>query len=288
MSTSPSVRCRLITDSDFEAVADLLVRGFPKRGREYWTRALNLLQRRRVPETCARYGYLLEVGKRPVGVHLLIFCSGAEQPGPGIRCHTSAWYVEPEYRSLGAMLASVATGLKYVTYLNSTADAQTWPMLEALGYRRYSEGQFVAIPALSLGRQLKVAQLLQSDAHQCLSDYDLLRSHADGGCLALICETRDGPKPFVFRRRHIRYAPIGVMQLVYCRDTVDLVICAGPIGRFLLQRGATCVICDADAALPGMIGKFFPGKNLKFFKGPHKPRLNDLAFSEEIVLEGAA
>jgi hypothetical protein len=196
--------------------------------------------------------------------------------------------VEPEYRSLGAMLASVATGLKHVTYLNSTADAPTWPMLEALGYRRYSHGQFVAFPALSPGRPLKVSQLSRSGAHEALSDYGLLRSHADGGCLALVCETGDGPKPFVFRRRYIHYAPIGVMQLVYCRDTLDIVACAGAIGRFLLLRGASCVICDANAALPGVVGKFFPGKNLKFFKGPHKPRLNDLAFSEEIVLEGAA
>ena len=158
-------------------------------------------------------------------------------------------------------------------------------MLETLGYRRYSQGQFVALPALSPGRRVKVSQ---SNAHTCLSDYDLLRSHADGGCLALVCETPDGPKPFVFWRRHIRYAPIGVMQLIYCRDTADIVACAGSVGRFLLRRGITCVICDADAALPGLIGRFFPGKNLKFFKGPNKPRLNDLAFSEELVLEGAA
>ena len=88
---------------------------------------------------------------------MLIFCDADEQYGPGVRCHTSAWYVEPEYRSLGALLASVATGMKGVTYINSTADARTWPMLEALGYRRYSQGQFVALPALSLGRHMKVS-----------------------------------------------------------------------------------------------------------------------------------
>ena len=140
-------------------------------------------------------------------------------------------------------------------------------MLEALGYRRYSQGQFVALPALSPGRRVKDSQLSQSNAHTCLSDYDLLRSHADGGCLALVCETPDGPKPFVFWRRHIRYAPIGVMQLIYCRDTADIVACAGSVGRFLLRRGITCVICDADAALPGLIGRFFSRRELEILQG---------------------
>ena len=72
----------------------------------------------------------------------------------------------------------------------------------------------------------------------------------------------------------------GMMQLAFCRDTADFAACAGPVGRFLLTRGAAAVVLDADAPIPGLVGRFFKGKSPKFFKGADRPRLNDLAFTE--------
>jgi hypothetical protein len=288
MAKPSPVRCRQITEADFEAVSALLERGFPARPRQYWTDALQMLRRREAPAGCARFGYLLEADGVPVGLHLLIFNTTAERPGADLRCQASAWYVEPQYRSYATLLISVATRDKSVTYLNSTASAHTWPVLEAMGYRRYSQGQFVAFPALSAGRGVKVSSLSQSAEHRGLDEHGLLRAHAQAGCLALVCETPDGPKPFVFLRRKVRYAPIGVVQLVYCREMADLTQCAGALGRFLLRRGVSCLICDADGPVPGLAGFFVRDKNPRFFKGPHPPRLNDLAFSEMVLLESAA
>jgi len=260
-------------------VADLLARGFPAKPRKYWTTALERLANRGSPEGCPTFGYLLEAESRVVGVVLLIFgtVNGV------VRCNISSWYVEPTYRGQAAVLASMATRLKHVTYINTSAAAHTWPILEAQGYRRYSRGQFAAIPALSLGHGVGARALSDSPEHRALAEYELLRAHADAGCVAVVCETGAGPLPFVFLRRILARAPIPTLQLVYARDTESFARCAGALGRFLLSRGGPLVICDADGPMPGLVGLFFKDRGPRFFKGPMQPRPNDLAFTEMVV-----
>jgi hypothetical protein len=191
--------------------------------------------------------------------------------------------VDPQYQSYAALLVSVASRLKNVVYLNTTASRHTWPLLEAVGYRRCSEGQFVSVPALTGGAAAKVSLLRDCAEHRALPDYELLRAHAEAGCLPIVCQTARGAVPFVFQRRRIAYAPIGVMQLVYCRDTASFVSLAGPLGRFLLGRAATCVILDANGSIEGLTGWFVKDKMPRYFKGPRQPRQNDLAFTEAVL-----
>jgi hypothetical protein len=275
----PQVRCRQIKPSDFGAVADVLARGFPAKPRKYWTRALERLAARGAPDGCPQFGYLLEVDGAVVGALLLIFTAWGGQ----IRCNVSSWYVEPEHRGHAAVLSAMGAKLKHVTYLNTSAATHTWPILEAQGYRRYTQGQFVAVPALKPCRGAKVRPLDDREADLALPDYELLKAHADAGCLALVCESPRGPVPFVFMRRRIAGAPFAAMQLVYARDTADFVAQAGPIGRFLLREGAPYVICDADGPICGLAGLFFRNRGPRFYKGPERPRLNDLAFTEMVV-----
>jgi hypothetical protein len=278
-STVPQVRCRQIQAADLEAVADVLARGFPAKPRKYWTTALERLANRRNPADCPQFGYLLEADGRVVGVVLLIFgCVNG-----GVRCNISSWYVEPSHRGHAAVLAAMATKLKHVTYINTSAAAHTWPILEAQGYRRYSRGQFLAIPALSPRRGVTARPLSDGAEDGALPDYELLRAHAEAGCVAVVCETDAGPLPFVFLRRHVTRAPIPTLQLVYARDTASFVRCAGALGRFLLSRGGPTVICDADGPIPGLVGAFFKDRGPRFFKGPTEPRPNDLAFTEMVV-----
>jgi hypothetical protein len=278
-STSPPVRCRQIQAADLEAVADVLARGFPAKPRKYWTTALERLANRERPPGCPEFGYLLEAESRIVGVVLLIFgtVNGA------VRCNISSWYVEPSHRGHAAVLAAMATKLKHVTYINTSAAAHTWPILEAQGYRRYSRGLFLAVPALSGGRGVTARALSDSAEHRALPEYELLRAHAEAGCVTAVCDTAAGPLPFVFLRRRITRAPIPTLQLVYARDTGSFVRCAGPLGRFLLTRGGPTVICDADGPIPGLVGAFFKDRGPRFFKGPTEPRPNDLAFTEMVV-----
>ena len=277
LATPSQVRCRQIRQADLEAVADLLARGFPARTRKYWTSALARLAARRPPEGCPQFGYLLEADGVPVGALLLIFT----ETGGRVRCNVSSWYVEPAHRAHAAVLASLASKLKHVTYINTSAAAHTWPILDALGYRRYSLGQFAAAAFLRPGRD-RVRRLGEADRD--LPEYDLLAAHAEAGCFALVCQTDEGPEPFVFLARRVAGAPFAVAQLVYARDTRRFVACAGPLGRFLLRQGAPLVICDAPAPIRGLTGLWFKNRGPRYFKGPERPRLNDLAFTEMVVL----
>jgi hypothetical protein len=275
-SSSSKVRCRQIGEADLDAAADLLARGFPSRTRKYWTNALERLRTRTPPDGCPRYGYVLEADAAVVGVLLLIF---VEIDGR-VRCNVSSWYVEPGHRGQAALLASVASKLKHVTYLNTSAADHTRPILDALGYRCYSEGQFACIPALKAGTG-RVRPFGHGDSRRC--DHALLRAHAGAGCVVLICERNDGPEPFVFLKRRVAGLPFPVMQLIYASGADSFAACAGPLGRFLLRQGAPVVILDAPAPIRSLAGVWFKHRGARYYKGPEQPRLNDLAFTEMVM-----
>ena len=69
-----------------------------------------------------------------------------DRPVP--RCNLSSWYVEPAFRTYAPLLVSQAMRHKDVTYMNVSAAPHTWPIIEAQGFARYSEGIFVCLPAL--------------------------------------------------------------------------------------------------------------------------------------------
>jgi hypothetical protein len=284
MSSLPKIRCRLIEESDLDGIADLLTRGFPARTRKYWTKALDQLATRATPPDCPRFGYMLDAQGAAVGVLLLIFSQQGEAQNASIRCNVSSWYVDPAYRGYAAALVSAALKLKHVTYLNISPAEHTWPILEAQGYRRYTDGQFAAVPLFTPSRGRVRARAFTDDARdRALPEYELIRAHVEARCLAVVCDTDTGPLPFIFRRRRLSQIPFGFVQLIYCRDTQDFVRCAGPLGRYLLLHGAVSVICDSTAAIPGLAGRFFANKTPRYFRGPNPPRLNDLSFTELVL-----
>jgi hypothetical protein len=284
MSPPPvKVRCRPIEAVDLVKVADLLAQGFPERTRKYWTSGLDTLSRRPSPADCPRFGYLLEAEGAVVGAILLIFSESGEGDARRVRCNLSSWYVDPTFRAYATLLVSAALKLKHVTYVNISAAAHTRPILAAQGYRQYSQGQFVTLPAFRSARGVK-ARRFDPARDQGLPEFDLIQAHAAAGCLAVVVETEGGGRePFLFLRRRLAYAPLGVMQLVYCRDTEAFARAAGAIGRLLVAQGALAVICDADGPIQGMLGRFFRDKAPRYFKGPDQPRLNDLAFTELVM-----
>src|SRR3954454_8361893 len=93
--TLPIIRSRQIVPGDANAVVDLLTRGFPIRGRDYWSRAFARLEAHATPPGLPKYGYLLEGDGVPVGVILLIFSSVPVGAATTVRCNVSSWYVEP-------------------------------------------------------------------------------------------------------------------------------------------------------------------------------------------------
>ena len=286
MTTAPRIRCRQVDKADIGGVVNLLTSGLRIRTRDFWARAFQRLSEHPAPLGYPKYGYLLECKGTPVGVLLLIFSSSIVVNGEvRIRCSTSSWYVEPAFRSYAAMLRSQALKRKQVTYFNITPLPHTLPILEAQGFARYCDGRFVTVPALSARSERSRVELVTSDlcAVEDLQSFeiDLLLAHAKYGCVSLTCSSSGGRQPFVFlplRKAGVaRYA-----YLAYCRDLEEFVRFAGPLGRFLARRGFTLVVVDSNGPINGLTGRYsdrFP----KYFRGPDKPRLGDIAYSERVM-----
>jgi len=285
ISAPPKVRCRRIETADADRVVALFTRGFgARRTRQFWERVIARLAARTAPADAPGYGYLLESEGAAVGAILQIFSTlrtGADQKAT-TRCNVSSWYVDPAFRSYAPLLVSQALKQKAVTYLNISSIPHTRPILEAQGYRRFSNGVFVALPCLSRAPGLPsriIAADTQPQAPFEEHERDLLRDHADYGCMSLWCETPERAYPFVFRERRIK-GLISCAQLSYCRDVADFVRFARPLGLYLAWRGRPLVILDANGPIRGLVGKYFDQTIPKYFKGPAPPRLGDLAYTE--------
>jgi hypothetical protein len=283
MPTAERIRCRQIQAKDIRPLAELLTKGFPDRQIDYWLGALEVLKDRDAPEGFPRFGYLLETETAVVGVILLIFTAVKSGGRESVRCNVSSWYVEPAYRLHATSMISAALRFKNVTYLNISPAPHTWPILEAQGYRRYTEGQFLSIPALSPGGgRVSLYDPARDDHRFNPAEAKLIRDHAGRGCTALIVRCGDEIAPFVLTPRPTKFGAIA-MQLAYCRDTAEFSRFAGPLGRFLLRRGVAFVFCDGEGAVPGLVGRFFQDRSPKYFRGADRPRLNDLAYTEAVL-----
>jgi hypothetical protein len=279
----PKIRARQITKSDFESVAALLARGFKRRTRHYWLRALDRLATRQTPEGFPRYGYLIEDDGLPVGVILLIFSRIQTGDACTPRCNVSSWYVEPAYRSYATLLISHALKNKNMTYLNISPASHVQRIIEAQGFTLYSGGQFVTVPTLCRAPGHRQGTLLGVDVHPDAPfepfERDLLLTHSQYGCMSVWCRTIDRAYPFVFLPRMVKGCiPCG--QLIYCRAIEDFVLFSRTLGWFLLLRGCPLVIVDSNGPIPGLFGRYFEGSAPKYFRGPERPRLGDLAYTE--------
>lgn len=284
---NPRIRCRLIQAGDAPALTDLLVRGFPERSREYWAQALDTLARRDAPEGYPRFGYMLENDDAPVGVILMIFSRRGAAGADRIRCNISSWYVDEAFRGYASLLIAAAVRHKEVTYVNTSPATHTWRVIEAQGFKRYSEGQMLTMPALSPWTAAARVRRFDPgrDYGEALSaeERDVLAFHAAHGCISLVVHTKKQAHPFVFLPRRVLMGLLPTMQLIYCREITEFQRFAGPLGRELLKRGHPTVIADGRERLKGLVGKFVRNSGPKYFKGPEPPRIGDLAFSELVL-----
>lgn len=197
------------------------------------------------------------------------------------------WYVEPAFRSYAALLAAQALRHKTTTYLNISPAPNTRKTIEAQGYTRYSNGVFMAIPALQRAPDPAMRVVAAGDDALTIDlrapaepfERDLMARHAAYGCLTFWCVSAGRAYPFVFRRCLFK-GVLPFAQLIYCRDVADIARFAGPLGRHLLLHGCAVVAIDANAPVRGLAGRYFAGWKPKYFKGPEPPRLGDLADTE--------
>jgi hypothetical protein len=263
------VRCRAIAESDLPGLAQLLARGFPASRLSYWTDGF--ARWRHVPqvEGMPRYGYVLDDGTAPVGVLLLI----SSLRGGGVVANLSSWYVEPQYRTHSTLLVSLATKLKHVTYLNASPAPHTWKTLTAQGFAPYNFGRSIVFVLPGSGA-------VSLDIPDNLPEAQLLRDHRAMGQTVVTVE-RDGTvSPFVFKPRHLDKPPVPVLDVMFTRGPADFRRCAPALARHFLPRGRLGFLIDGDQ--PG-ISHYAEGKEPRYFKGPCRPILGDLAYTEKVI-----
>ena len=252
--TIPKIRCREIADSDLTSVANLLQKGFQRRNRQFWQSIFELLARHPAPVGSPKYGYVLDSGGTAVGVVLTISSTRCVNNVDPIQCNLSSWYVEPAYRSYAGLFAAQIWKAKTSTFLNINPATHTRPIIEAQGFSRYSDGQFVAAPILCPRSKDVGVNVVRAGAHlgPYLKSYerDLILAHENYGCLSLCCNGSGFTYPFVFRRRIVKgFVPFA--QVIYCRDVGDFVRFARPLGKFLALHGLFLVLVDSNATIPG-------------------------------------
>jgi hypothetical protein len=283
-TTPPKIRTRQITDADIEEVVDLLSRGFiAQRPRKFWQHVLRRLASRSVPAKYPRYGYILESDGKAVGVFLQIFSTVWLDGRARTRCNVSSVYVDPAFRMYAPLFELQTFKYNNVTVLDVTPGRNRYAVVEARGYTRYSNGIFIAVPALSRSPDATAVRFLDAQARPDVPfddhERDLLIEHTEFGCISTWCVTPDRAYPFIFSPQVLK-GFLRCAQLVYCRDIEDFARFARPISLFLARRRQIFVMIDANGPIHGLFGKYFPGKMPRYFRGPDQPRLGDLAYTE--------
>ncbi len=262
------IRCRPIQESDLGGLAELLARGFPISCRRYWTDGFARWKYLPEIEGLPRYGCLLDGGAGPVGVLLLL----SSRRGEHIVSNVSSWYVEPEWRAHSTLLVSAATKLKHVTYVNASPAPHTERTLEALGFAPYNFGRSAVFALPGRGT---VDETIPDE----LPEAQLLRDHRALGMVSLVVEKDGILSPFVLKPRRLEKPPVPVMDVIYCRSPEDFARCMPALGRHFLPRALGFLI---DGDMPGL-SHYVEGKERRYYKGPRRPTLGDLAYSEKVI-----
>lgn len=276
------VRCRPVDTADLPAIAALLAQGFRGRKTQEIASGLSGLADRAIPRGAQRYGYCLDTGGRIVGAVVLIASERVIDGKPAVFCNISNWYVLPEYRSYAQLLISIALRNREFTYLNVSPAPHTWPIVENQGYTRYCEGLFFLMAALERPDPAVRVEEFSHDRHAKMPDAALLERHQAMGCTVLVLRRGEASTGLVLRRYRIRGGRLALpaMFVIHASDRTELLASAGNVGRYLIKRAAPVLVMDADGPEPGHIGMFTARRGRKYFKGPHRPALCDLADTE--------
>ncbi|HYS45616.1 MAG TPA: hypothetical protein VEM35_04220, partial [Rhizomicrobium sp.] len=116
-----------------------------------------------------------------------------------------------------------------------------------------------------------------------LAEAQLLRDHRAMGWISLTVEKDGLVSPFVFKPRHLNRPPVAVMDVMFCRGADDLRRCAPALARHFLPRGSMGFVMDGD--MEAMLSHYVEGKEPRYFKGPYRPVLGDLAYTEKAIFE---
>ncbi len=277
-------RCRAIEEADLPYVVDCLTRNFPGRDIDYWRRGLVTMTQRSIPPGAQRYGFLLYSGGKVVGSLLQIVSARLDDDGSHLRANLSSWCVDPAHRGFAIVLHRQSVAQKDVTYVNISAAAHTREAIEALGFRRYANGQMFFAPLASKGASgaRVVAYSERAPEARMLSEAQrrLLIDHTELGCLALIGVNNNVAYPFVLQERTVWRRVVPGAHVIYAPSHRELVSFSRALGLYCARRGRLFLVVDANEPIEGLTGKFFEGREPRYFKGPDTPSPCDLTYTE--------
>jgi len=281
-------RCRPIEDADLDAVVDCLQRNFHDRSREYWSKGLAAMASRpRLPDFPC-WGYLLEAESAVVGVLLQIGSLREDAGGHSLRSNLSSWCVDEAYRGFAFVLHRRSVSRVDATYVNISAAPHTRKMIEALGFKRYAAGLMLFAPLLSRGAPgARIVEYAAETAEAAMlkpEERRLLADHAAFGCRALIGVRGGVATPIVLQWRNVWRALVPSAHVLYCPSEDELAPFARALGVYCARHGRFVVVVDAAGPVAGLVGKFLPGREPRYFKGPSKPAPCDLAYTELAIL----
>lgn len=265
---SSRVRCRAIGESDLDGVADLLTRGFSRTRRKGWVRGFERWKTVPAIEEMPRHGFLLDSRFGPVGVVLLI----SSRRGDQILCNLAGWYVEPQWQSHASLLLSMATRNRHVTYLSTSAPPQAWRLLQTQGFSPYNFGRSAMFAMPGRGQ-------VSETIPDALPEARLLADHRAMGWISLVVEKDGVISPFVLKPHFLGRVP--VLEVMFCRSTDELGRCGGALARHFLPRGFLGLLMDGDTE--ARLSHYVEGLEPRFYKGPYRPILGDLAYSEKAL-----
>ena len=285
VNAAPSaLTCREIDPNDLDSVLDCLQRGFPDRGRDYWARGLERLSRRDPPAGWPRYGQALFVEGKAVGALLQIVSQRGEGADARVVCNLSSWCLDEAYRAYAFLLHRRATARKEAVFLNISAAPHTRAAIEADGFLRYADGQMFFAPLLSRAsrsaRALPYAKSATAAERLPPGERRLLEEHAALGCHALVGVDGDETTAFVLQDRTVWKRLVPGAHVVYARSEADLLRFAGALGRYLARRGRPFLAVDANAAIPGLVGRYAGDREPRYARGPMAHSPLDLAYTE--------
>jgi hypothetical protein len=182
--------------------------------------------------------------------------------------------VEPQWRTHSTLLIAVATKLKHVTYLNASPAPHTWRTLQAQGFVPYNFGRSAVFALPGRGT---VRENIPND----LPEARLLRDHRAMGQISLTVEKDGIVSPFVLKPRRLDKPPVPMMDVMFTRSPDDFRRCAPALARHFLPRGSLGFLIDGD--MESLLSHYVEGKEPRYFKGPHRPVLGDLAYTEKVI-----
>ena len=198
----------------------------------------------------------------------------------------SSWTVRPALRGPAAIeLYRHSTNADGMTFSNLSAAARTQKTIKKCGFIERTAGQIIAVGvARSRGARRIIVPLNDLErAGLSPERAAMIRDHQALGCLTFCLEGNDRLAPFIFLPRRVKPG-IPVAQLIYCEYLTDLIDNSRIITLEVLKRGFAALLIDASGPIEGFIGRYFPARAAKFYKGPMPLYAIDHSYSEMIYI----